>query len=312
MEYDPKKHDALIWNDWSERMMQRFTEYNWTTVTGPNASWKTTCAANWALKFWMSSPFNTAIVLTSTSLSGLRKRIWKEIVRFYRPYANEIGNLVASDMCIRFAKGSDEAGIFCVATGQDNDVQKAVEKIIGFHATNVMAVVDEMQATNDAIVKSAISLQAGADNFRFIGLGNADSELDPHGLMSEPLNGWDSVSVEDEEWETRRGVCVHLDGFESPRVKEGDEFYPGLLRKVDNDTAIRDEGEDSPFMWQYRRGFWAPQGVTKTVLSTVDGRKFRTEENRRLDWEIHSRRDARSGLRGIRSLCVAPTFLRFG
>jgi hypothetical protein len=71
-----------------------------------------------------------------------------------------------------------------------------VEKIIGFHATNTYAMVDEMQATNEAIVTASISLRAGADNHEFTGLGNADSELDAHGQASEPIEGWDSITVE--------------------------------------------------------------------------------------------------------------------
>lgn len=285
--YDPRKHDAVIWNDWSELMIEGFAEHpniispagedNWVTVTGPNASWKTTMAAVYALATYFASPSDTIIVLTSTSLPGLKKRIWKEITRFYRA-CPAWGILIASDVCIRWQKGSDDAGIFGVATGQDEDVDKAVEKIIGFHARNAIAIIDEMQATNEALVKACISLRAGADHFQGIGLGNADSELDPHGQMSEPIDGWDTVSVEDEQWQTKRGICIHLDGLESPRVREGDEFYPGLLRKSDLESAAREEGEDSPYFWQFRRGFWAPQGVTKTVLSIIDARRFHTME----------------------------------
>src|SRR4051812_37612661 len=37
-EYDVRKHDAYIWNDWSELMMETFSEWLWgTTVWGPNA-----------------------------------------------------------------------------------------------------------------------------------------------------------------------------------------------------------------------------------------------------------------------------------
>lgn len=276
--YDPRKHDAFIWNEWTELMMQAFCENQWVSVTGPNASWKTTCAAVYGLCRFFSSPTDTIVVATSTSLPGLRKRIWKEYTRYHR-MCPAFGQVVASDMAIRYIKGSDQSGIFGIATGQDNDVDKAVEKIIGFHAVNVVTEIDEAQATNEALVKAGISLEAGAEHYQCILLGNADSELDPHGMMSEPKAGWDSVSVEDEMWETKRGICIHLDGFESPRAKEGDEFYPGMLRQADNESAIKNEGEDSPFVWQFRRGFWAPQGVTKTVLTPIDAKRFRAKED---------------------------------
>lgn len=237
-------------------------------------SWKSYCSAMYGLMSFFASPTNTVVVMTSTSLPGLRRRIWKEVMRFHR-ICPAFGLPVASDFCIRFTKGSDDAGIFGVATGTDNDIEKAVEKIIGFHATNVIAIVDEGQATNEALIKAAISLESGAEHFQFIILGNADSELDPHGRLSEPAAGWDSVTADDDFWLTERGAAVHLDCYDCPRVKEGDEFYPGLLRQINIDTAIKNEGEDSPYFWQYRRGFWAPQGVTKTVLSPVDSKRFR-------------------------------------
>jgi len=277
--YDVRIHDAYIWNDWSELMMETFMEWHWaTTVWAGNASWKTTSGALYALNAWYASPADTVIVLTSTTLPGLRKRIWKEVVKFYR-LCPAFGHMHASDFAIRLQKGSDESGIFGIATGQDDgDVQKAVDKIIGFHATNVIAIVDEMQATNEAIVKACASLEAGAQRFQFIGLGNPDNELDALGQMSEPVGGWSSITPEFERWETQRGVCIHLDGLESPRVKEGDQYYPGLLKASDIESVRKAYGEDSPEFWRTRRGFIAPQGVTKTVLTPADVNQFRAKE----------------------------------
>lgn len=267
--YDPRKHDAYIWNDWTELLMRAFCEHKGRTVTGPNASWKTTSAALYHLCAWFAIPMETLVIVTSTSRDGLKARFWKELVRYYRSAGAPFGNLVQSDIALQTVKGSLEAGIFGVATGQDNDVDKAVSKILGRHNTYTYACVDEMQATNEGLVKGAVSLEAGADNFEFTGLGNAENELDPHGQMSEPIDGWDSITAETEMWATKMGVCIHLDGLRCPRVLEGDDLYPGLLRQEQIDSTIRNYGEDSPEFWSKRRGFWAPQGVQKTVLSVA-------------------------------------------
>lgn len=246
-------------------------------------SWKTTSAALYVLQAYYSSPEDTIVVITTTTLPGLRKRIWREIVKYHR-LANGPGSINASDYAIRYQKGSDESGIFGIATGQDEgDVQKAVDKIIGFHQTNAYVVVDEGQATNEAIVKGSSSLEAGAERFQLIMLGNPDSELDSLGQMSEPINGYNSINPEMDRWETKRGICIHLDGLESPRVKEGDEFYPGLLTQRDIESTKRDYGEDSPEFWRTRRGFLAPQGVLKTVLSAAIISKYKARE--RAVWE---------------------------
>lgn len=279
--YDERKNDAFIWNEWTELMMEALCEGLWSTAfLGPNASYKTTTMALFVLCRWFASPMNTIGVLTTTSLPGLRKRIWKEILKYYRWSNAGFGHVNASDFAIRFQKGSDEAGIFGIATGQDEgDIQKAADKIIGFHGTNVVAGVDEMQATNEAIVKACLSLEAGAESFQLIGAGNPDSELDQLCLMAEQKDvGWEGTTPEMDKWETKRGIAIHLDGLESPRVKEGDEYYPGLLRQRDIDSAIQQYGEDSPEFWRTRRGYPAPQGVTKTVLSPAIIKKFGAKE----------------------------------
>lgn len=256
---------ALIWNDWSELMLRTFCENQWVTLTGPGASWKTTCAAMYALLSWYSSPKDTVVVCTSTTLDGLRRRIWKEISRFYR-LRPAFGNPVLSRNCIQFEKGMDDAGIFGLATDK-GEIEKAIGKIIGFHAPNMIVVVDEMPYTPEAIVEACVNLESGAKSFQFIGLGNADDQLDPHGRMCEPVNGWDSVSEEVEQWKTKRGVCVHLDGLKSPNVIAGSAVYPGLISQKDIDNTADIYGIDSPQFWQMRRGFWAPEGIQKTVLT---------------------------------------------
>jgi hypothetical protein len=277
--YDERKHDAYIWNEWSENMQRLFCDHPGRTITGPHASGKTTSAAVYHLCAFYAAPTNTIVVLTSTTLPGLRKRIWKEILRYHRLANPGFGHVAAADYAIRFQKGSDESGIFGIATGQnDGDVKTAVEKIIGFHAANAYAMVDEMQATNEAIVTASISLRAGTDNFEFTGLGNADSELDSHGQASEPIEGWDSITVESDFWLTKRGACLHLDGPESPRIKEGDDFYPGLMTRRDIEDTKKEYGEDSPDFWQRIRGYWAPQGVQKIVLTPAIVNKGRAKE----------------------------------
>jgi hypothetical protein len=280
MAFDERKHDVFIWNEWSLEMMEAFCEHHWsTTIWSGNASWKTTCCAMYAICAFFASPADTVVVLTTTTLPGLRKRIWKEVLKFHRLSRAGIGQVHASDYAIRFQKGSDESGLFGIATGQnDGDIQKAVDKIIGFHSKHVIAVVDEMQATNEAIVKGCLSLEAGAESFQLLGPGNPDSELDTLGQMSEPVGGYESITPEDDRWETKKGICLHFDGEECPRVKEGDEFYPGMLTRRDLESAKKQYGEDSPEYWRTRKGFIAPQGISKIVLTPSIINKFRAKE----------------------------------
>lgn len=263
--WNDKYPGTFIWNDWSELLLRAFCENKWVTVTGPGASWKTTCAAMYAVASWYADPANTVVICTSSTLDGLRRRVWKEVSKFYRTRA-AFGNPIQSRNCIQFEKGLDDAGIFGLATDK-GEIEKAIGKIIGFHAPSMIVVVDEMPYTPEAIVEACVNLESGARKFQFIGIGNAADHLDPHGRMCEPKNGWDSVSAEFEQWETKRGVCVHLDGLKSPNVLAGSNVYPGLINQADIDTTSDIYGVDSPQFWQMRRGFWCPEGVQKTVLT---------------------------------------------
>src|SRR5262249_25648259 len=73
----------LIWNDWSETMVRECVSNRETVVAGPSASWKSTCAAVYALAFWFADPLNTKVIISSTSLGGLRERVWKDILHFF-------------------------------------------------------------------------------------------------------------------------------------------------------------------------------------------------------------------------------------
>ena len=257
---------SYYWNAWSESLLRTFCEEEWVVVSGPGASSKTCSAAMYGICRWYSSPRDTAVLFTSTTLDGLRKRVWGEVSKYWRKRP-AIGNAVQSRNCIQWEKGVDAAGLYGIACDK-GEVEKAIGKIIGFHRVRkLIVIVDEMPYTPESIVEACVNLESGKEFFQFIGLGNAADQLDPHGRMSEPIGGWDSVSEESEWWKTKRGVCVHLDGLRSPNVLEGRDKYPGILTQKNIDTTIELYGAESPQFWQMRRGYWAPEGVSRTVLS---------------------------------------------
>jgi hypothetical protein len=66
----------------------------------------------------------------------------------------------------------DDAGVFGLATDK-GEIDKAIGKIIGFHAPNMLVIVDEMPYTPEAIVEACVNLESGSSRFQFIGIGNA-------------------------------------------------------------------------------------------------------------------------------------------
>lgn len=274
-----KKVQAFIWNEWTELMLRAFCENREVSLAGPGASWKTTCMALYAIMCWLSSPLDTRIIITSTTLDGLRARIWKEIVHFYRITGQPFGNSINHPHPqIQSIKGDIGTGIFGIAV-EAGDAEKAIENIKGRHAPNTYVFIDEMTGVSAAIVDAGANLEKGTKRFQMIGSANPVSYFDQHGLFSEPVDGWESVTVESEKWRTKRGgICIHLDGLKAPNVLARKKKYPGMISEEDVEISKQRDHENSPKFWTYVRGFWAPEGITKTVLTQSIIERFKARE----------------------------------
>jgi hypothetical protein len=229
--------------------------------------------------FWLADPLNSKVIISSTTLGGLRERIWKDILHFYKTSQCGFGNVIQHPTPkIQTQKGDDSTGIHGVAVEQ-GDTDKAIDKIKGRHAPNMLVGIDEGTGAQQAIVDACLNLGTGCKRFQIGMLMNPSSYFDQGGRMGEPKLGWNSVTVEHEKWETKRGgVCVHLDGHKAPNVLAGKKKYPGMISQEDLDTAKAQYGENSPRYWQERRGFWPPEGLTKTVLTESMIEKFHARD----------------------------------
>lgn len=267
----------LQWHQWLQDRIKGLCEFSTSSWVGCATAGKTFDAGLFSMVFWLADPSETSVILTSTTGKMVRKRIWPVIQKLYSRGGQYglPGNLVDSKTTLQSTKGDDKHGIFALAV-RDGNTSKAVGDIQGLHAKRILLVIDEATDTPEAIFEAIPNLRKGCADFRLVVIGNAVSHLDPHGLCCEPRNGWSSVSVEDEDWETKgvdkweieSGICLHFDGLKSPNYRFQKPLYEYLISKEDVDRAIKTQGgEDTLGFWKYTRGFWAPEGVCKTVLS---------------------------------------------
>lgn len=260
-------------NPWLEWCMESLCENTYSYWTGCATAGKTFAAGLFALTWWMASPGMSAVILTSTTASSVRRRVWPVIQRLYNPQWGF--NMVDSRTTLQVRKGDDLHGVFAKAI-KEGPVEKAVADIQGVHPSRLMLVIDEATATPDAIFEAIPNLSKGLEEFKLLVIGNAVSHMDPHGRCCEPKYGWNSITVEDEEWETRgvpqwqclSGKCLHFDGTKSPNVLAGEDKYPRIYTNADLKKAkANPEAEKSIGFWKFDRGFWAGEGVCRTVMS---------------------------------------------
>ena len=268
----------LSWNPWLERAIRSLCENQWVVWAGCGASGKTFAAGLFSMVYFLASPLHTSILLTSTTAKMIRKRAWPVVQELFRTCKGGYpAHMVDSKTTLQAIRGDDKHAIFAIPV-LDGSTSKAVANIQGIRSPRTMVVVDEATDTPEAAFEACSNLQKGTKEFKFLAIGNPHSPFDQHGRCAEPEDGWGSVSIEDEEWKTRRGVLIRFDGMKSPNVLEGKTIYPYLINQSQIDQAIKYDGMDSPAFWKYTRGMWAPDGVCKTVLSESLVQKYRALE----------------------------------
>jgi hypothetical protein len=265
----------MIWNPWLERQIESLCDNQWVCWAGCGASGKTYAASLYSMVYFLAAPLQTSIILTSTTAKMIRKRAWPVIQDLYRTCKGGYpSHMVDSKTTLQAIRGDDKHAIFAIPV-LDGATSKSVANIQGIRSPRTMVIVDEATDTPEAAFEACSNLQKGTTEFKFLAIGNPHSKFDQHGRFATPKSGWSGISIEDEEWETERGVCLRFDGMKSPNVLAGKTKYSFLISDDQVRQAQKYDGEDSPKFWKYTRGMWSPEGVCKTVLSENLVEKYR-------------------------------------
>lgn len=270
------------WNPWSEWTARRKCERRIVAATGCATASKTFTFGLWGYLFWLANPDATSVVLTSTTSKMVRKRIWPVIQDIHARNPFRTGNMVDSKTTLQNTRGDDKNGIFCIAI-RDGPLERALGNIKGVHNQHMFVMIDEATDTPEAIFEAINNLQKGCDDFNLGVLGNATSKLDPHGRVCAPKDGWPSIGIDDDEWEIagvskwgiEDGICLHYDGEKSPNVLADEDKWPFIFTRKDLKRANSfPDARETISYWKETRGFWAPEGICRTVFSEALIQKY--------------------------------------
>jgi hypothetical protein len=141
--------------------------------------------------------------------------------------------------------------------------------MIGFHCNYVYVIADELPELSESVVTASKSNLASNPNFSFIGLGNHKNANDAFGKVSRPKDGWESVTVDDDLWETEYGICLHFDALKHPNYLAKKNIWPGTpWEKIQE--AVDTMDETSAEFWRMWRSFPCPSGDAHTLYSEMD------------------------------------------
>lgn len=270
---------------WAEKMLEAACNNKYLAVAGCANSGKSDFFAIWAIVNFLCAPKDTMVLVTSTTLKESRKRIWGSIREYFQAVPGLPGKVVDSMGLIRLDDGSgtnkysDKCGISLVPAEKRSE-KEAVGKLIGMKNQRVFLIGDELSELTESILEVSLpgGNLTGNPMFQFIGLSNPNSYYDPFGKLATPKDGWASINVDCDEWDTIYGKALHFDAMRSPNITGGEDLWPFLPTRAKLDEALsKGDDENSLRFFRMFRGFWTPEGAEDSIYSESDIIKFRAD-----------------------------------
>jgi len=141
-------------------------------------------------------------------------------------------------------------------------------------AGKLILIVDEATGLSESLLQAInLNMKPGnAGNLQVIMIANPHLHWDAHGIFSEPKVGWENITIDDEEWETKTGgTCIRFNGEKNPRLTEKNERYVWMLSQQRIEDIARDSGgKGSIGYWRMVLGAWLPQGSDSGIYSQAD------------------------------------------
>lgn len=274
---------AFEWNDWSLELVRIANENNRIAVSGCGTSGKSTAFGLDAFWFYAAAPLDTAVILVSTTLESAKKRIWKEVSRFYGAFSLAAGGYRDATMGQsprpyispyrpdQRNKRDEAHGIYVSALQRKSDTDEEMEFIKGFHPRRIYVIADEMDSLRQhgKALRRVFdeNLASGTIEAKFAVLGNDPSLFNELGeIMQRELGK--PLTLADKSWTSVHGYsCLRLDAWDSPNIRDNNK-WTGLIRQEDIDRITKNGAEmNTPGVWVQLHGLHPTEGAENTVLS---------------------------------------------
>jgi hypothetical protein len=293
----------IVWNNYFMDAFEACCNNNRVSLTGCASSGKTFAVAVYCLLLFMSDPIDTTIMVSTTAGTDAERRIWGEIKVLHSALSETypLGTLIEYLKCITFdpqreLTGKENldfkrdlgSGIIVIPIPKGGEGEKALGKVIGTKNAKIVWVIDEMPHMMDGVLRPESNLEYNAF-YQLIVIGNANRKTDPHGKISEPADGWDSVSVDSDTWFAGDDTkVVFLHGARGPNFhpavnpEETDKNslpFPYLSNRISMENvalrngygATREErianGKLTIDFMRFAIGFWYGDDISQVIIS---------------------------------------------
>jgi len=276
------KTENFIWHPWAESMLHECCHNRYVGFAGCGSSGKSDFMAVWVLLNWLSAPYHTLGLLTSTSIRDAKKRVWGAVQRYW-PAIKDVAPAKLADTptpaiyVMKNGQRQEQSGVYLIPA-EARKSNEVTGKMRGMKALRVYLAADELSELSHALIDTALSNMANNPVLHICAASNPTSYYDPFGKFVEPKDGWGAINVDTGRWETKiGGVCLHFDALKNPNYLIGENKWP--IQKFEKiDEARARLGEDSPLFWRDYRGFWAPQAASKAIYSETEIIRFKGDQ----------------------------------
>lgn len=277
------------WNPNACRILHAVLNNNFTSVLGCAGSSKSYTLAAIGIGYFLLNPSKTKVIVTSTTVETAKGKIWGDMCLAWDQACRAVGGeqflpgkKMAAHPVIRYELNgiiSQKIGIELLPTTQSSE-KASVEKLQGYKGmagenddSTVILIGDEWETLTPTIIQTARWNIGRRPNNRIIGAFNPTGRFTAGGLISKPKEGWESITMDDDEWETEDGVCIRFDAHKSPNLelKPGQTPWSGLITRSELDQMEERFGsKESPQYWSMVRAWFPPTGEATKIYSEAE------------------------------------------
>lgn len=263
----------VVWTPWVEYGLKHACENNVCIMGGGSSCGKSMMMAIMALLFYLSDPKHTMCLITSTTIEGAKKRIFKDVKRFWRSYFP--GKLVDGQGKIKGINEEEEIddsqGIVIIPCANIGD---PTSRFIGIKSPNMHVFYDELSELPIELVdvwRTNLNTNAIDTPPTLMAASNPKSRTDAFGIMAMPKGGWNSVDIFTEEtWETSEGIYVRFDNTKNPRIACNREDWAFYVSRPTIEAAVRQYGADSAFIQRFHKATFSDDIEEGALLSEAE------------------------------------------
>jgi hypothetical protein len=282
----------MDWHRWVDVLVEEFLRSPGRCgVFGPSSSGKSYILSRSALVMFYARPKGTTVLISSTTLDALHRRIWDYLVRSDKDarqiYPNLPGSLIESKTMMLADPKTEENrsfkdGIVGVAAKKGGQWQGLAE-YIGCKNDVIIVLADELQFVPVGVVDALANLESN-QNCYFAGMGNLPDIFNALGIVCEPKLGWDSLPdtektrVYSTKW--HNGRAVQLIGLDSPNLDfpDGQEPYKGLIGRRYIEQCAINYGRDSDKFNMFASGKIPRASMNRCVFTKAMCLKYNAME----------------------------------